>query len=60
MAIAMAMAMAKVRCPWDDVEMASASEWQRGIVDGSVEIPFWSQETQQWRSVGRAVAKGLP
>lgn len=30
-------------CPWD-VEMAEATEWQRGIVDGSVEIPCWSQE----------------
>lgn len=34
-----------MRCSWDDVEVAEASAWQQGIIDGSVEIPFWSQET---------------
>jgi len=30
---------------WDDVAVTEASDWQKGIVDGSVEIPFWSQES---------------
>lgn len=45
-------------CPWDDVEMASASEWQRGIVDGSVEIPFWSQELTSDPPVENTEARG--
>ena len=40
----------------DAAAYAEATEWQKGIVDGSIEIPLWTQEVMEEEAASESVA----